>query len=57
MAVSIEALTRWLAHEAPRGVKSADLVDEMVAMFSSYLTGRRSVWRKVFGSIELDAGS
>ncbi len=57
MATSIEALTRRLAHETPKGTKTDLMIDEMVAMFSSYLTGRRSVWRKVFGSIELDADS
>jgi len=43
MAISIEALTRWLVHEAPDGLEPEKAVDEMVAMFTSYLTRRPPV--------------
>ena len=45
MAISIEALTRWLVHEAPEDLNTDQTVDEMVTMFSSYLTHRPPVRR------------
>jgi len=38
LAVTTEALTRWLAHEAPPTLESSRLIDEMVAMLSGYVT-------------------
>jgi hypothetical protein len=38
VATSIEALTRWLVHEAPDAVDKSAVVDEMVNLFSGYLT-------------------
>jgi AcrR family transcriptional regulator len=46
MAISIEALTRWLVHEAPEGLDTEKTVDEMVMMFTSYLTRRPPVRRQ-----------
>ena len=40
VATSIEALTRWLVHEAPPQLDVAKAVNEMVTMYASYLTGR-----------------
>jgi AcrR family transcriptional regulator len=37
LAVTTEALTRWLAHEAPDELEPARLIDEMVTMLSAYL--------------------
>ena len=45
MAISIEALTRWLVHEAPEDLNTDQTVDEMVTMFTSYLTHRPPVRR------------
>ena len=38
VATSIEALTRWLVHEAPQSVEPKAVVEEMVSMFSGYLS-------------------
>ena len=39
LATTTEALTRWIAHEAPEQLDVPTLVDEMVAMLSGYITG------------------
>ncbi len=41
LATTTEALTRWLAHEAPESVGADRLVDEIVIMLTRYLTGVR----------------
>jgi AcrR family transcriptional regulator len=46
IAISIEALTRWLVHEAPRELDTESTVSEMVTMFTSYLTYRPPVRRQ-----------
>jgi len=38
LATTTEALTRWIAHEAPEQLNVPTLVDEMVAMLSGYIT-------------------
>jgi AcrR family transcriptional regulator len=38
VATATEALTRWLAHEAPDDLATATLIDEIVAMLAGYLT-------------------
>ncbi len=42
VATSIEALTRWLVHEAPDSVEPKAVVEEMVTMFSGYLSASPS---------------
>jgi AcrR family transcriptional regulator len=42
VATSIEALTRWLVHEAPEEIDSEAVIEEMVTMFSGYLTAPRA---------------
>jgi hypothetical protein len=46
MAISIEALTRWLVHEAPEDLDTDQTVNEIVTMFTSYLTRRPPVRRQ-----------
>jgi AcrR family transcriptional regulator len=46
MAISIEALTRWLVHEAPEDLDTDRAVNEMVMMFTAYLTRRPPVRRQ-----------
>jgi AcrR family transcriptional regulator len=36
---TVELLTRWLGHEAPKELNARDFVDEMLTMLLSYLTG------------------
>ena len=43
IAISIEALTRWLVHESPEDLDTESTVEEMVTMFTSYLTQRPPV--------------
>ena len=38
VATSIEALTRWLVHEAPDSVDKSAAVEEMVKMYGGYLS-------------------
>jgi len=38
LATTTEALTRWLAHEAPDDLDTGALINEIVAMLSGYLT-------------------
>jgi AcrR family transcriptional regulator len=38
VATSIEALTRWLVHEAPESVEPKAVVEEIIRMFSGYLS-------------------
>ena len=42
LATTTEALTRWLAHEAPHELDANLLIDDIVLMLSSYLTGGRA---------------
>ena len=39
LATATEALTRWIAHEAPEQLDTPTLVDEIVTMLSGYITG------------------
>jgi AcrR family transcriptional regulator len=39
LATSVEALTRWMAHEAPAKLDTDTLIEETVAMLFGYLTG------------------
>jgi len=39
LATTTEALTRWIAHEAPEHLDVATLVDEIVTMLTGYITG------------------
>ncbi len=43
IAISMEALTRWLVHESPEDIDTESAVEEMVTMFTSYLTQRPPV--------------
>jgi AcrR family transcriptional regulator len=43
IAISMEALTRWLVHESPEDLDTESAVEEMVTMFTSYLTQRPPV--------------
>ena len=38
VATATEALTRWLAHEAPNELATEALIEEIVAMLAGYLT-------------------
>lgn len=41
VATAIEALTRWLVHEAPKDIDTDSIVDEMVVLFANYLRAPR----------------
>ncbi|MEW6363532.1 MAG: TetR/AcrR family transcriptional regulator [Acidobacteriota bacterium] len=42
LAITAEALTRWLAHEAPHELDANLLIGDIVLMLSAYLTGGRA---------------
>jgi AcrR family transcriptional regulator len=42
VATSIEALTRWLVHEAPDSVDTRAAVEEMVRMYGGYLSAPKT---------------
>ncbi len=40
LATTTEALTRWIAHEAPEHLDVETLIDEIVSMLAGYITAR-----------------